>query len=207
MRTERRKMMASAQFLFDYERLSYIENNSNATIDTGVTATQDTKVEMDFKANENKINYTFLHGRNIFYIGSGNANTINYVLLGNVNISSSCNYDKSIRHTYVIGCKYGFSVDGVMMHGKVDGTFTGTKTLVCVQGYKCMLYGLKVSEGNKLIRDYIPCKRKSDGVIGMYDLVGRKFYTSPNGVAFSGGVNHRAKIVSLFEPVAERRAA
>ena len=42
------------------------------------------------------------------------------------------------------------------------------------------------SDGNRLV-ELIPCKRKSDGVIGMYDLVGRKFYTSPNGVAFTGG--------------------
>lgn len=42
------------------------------------------------------------------------------------------------------------------------------------------------SDGNRLV-ELIPCKRKSDGVIGMYDLVGRKFYTSPNGVAFIGG--------------------
>ena len=42
------------------------------------------------------------------------------------------------------------------------------------------------SDGNRLV-ELIPCKRKSDGVIGMYDLVGRKFYTSHNGVAFIGG--------------------
>ena len=42
------------------------------------------------------------------------------------------------------------------------------------------------SDGNRLV-ELIPCKRKSDGVIGMYDLVGRKFYTSQNGVAFTGG--------------------
>lgn len=33
----------------------------------------------------------------------------------------------------------------------------------------------------------IPAKRKSDGIIGMYDLVGCKFYTSPNGMKFTGG--------------------
>ena len=42
------------------------------------------------------------------------------------------------------------------------------------------------SDGNRLV-ELIPCKRKSDGVIGMYDLVGRKFYTSQNGVSFTGG--------------------
>lgn len=52
---------------------------------------------------------------------------------------------------------------------------------------KLRIYNFTYSSyGNRLV-ELIPCKRKSDGVIGMYDLVGRKFYTSPNGVAFTGG--------------------
>ena len=47
------------------------------------------------------------------------------------------------------------------------------------------IYDLDI--GGDVNAHFIPVKRKSDGVIGMYDLVGRKFYTSPNGVAFTGG--------------------
>ena len=182
MRTDRRK-----SFYYRYKKINYIENTANATIETDIIATQDTKVEMDFEAAENKLNYTFLHGRNVFYIGSGPEDTVNYVLLGNVNISRYAEYNKMKRHTYIIGCKYGFSVDGLYLHGGVSGDFVGQKTITFVQGYKGKCYGVKISEGNKLIRDYIPCKRKSDGVVGMYDLVGRKFYTSPFGEVFTGG--------------------
>lgn len=49
------------------------------------------------------------------------------------------------------------------------------------------VYFLKMKENGVLVRDFVPVKRNSDGAIGMYDLVGKKFYTSPNGVAFSGG--------------------
>ena len=49
------------------------------------------------------------------------------------------------------------------------------------------VYSLIITYDGKPVRNFIPAKRKSDGVIGMYDLVGRKFYTSPNGVAFTGG--------------------
>lgn len=52
---------------------------------------------------------------------------------------------------------------------------------------KSRLYNFIYSADGKRIVQLIPCKRKLDGVIGMYDLVGRKFYTSPNGVAFTGG--------------------
>lgn len=182
MRTDRRKI-----FYYRYKKINYIENTANATIETDIIATQDTKVEIDFEAAENKVNNTFLHGRNVFYIGSGNMDTINYVQLGNVNISPYAKYNKMKRHTYIIGCKYGFSVDGLSLHGGISGDFVGQKTIAFVQGYKGKCYGVKISEGNQLVRHFIPVKRKSDGVIGMYDLVGRKFYTSPNGVAFYGG--------------------
>ena len=49
------------------------------------------------------------------------------------------------------------------------------------------LYGAKIYHRNVLKCNLVPVKRKSDGVIGMYDLVGKKFYTSPNGMAFTGG--------------------
>lgn len=53
--------------------------------------------------------------------------------------------------------------------------------------FRTRIYNFICSADGKRIVQLIPCKRKSDGVIGMYDLVGRKFYTSPNGVAFTGG--------------------
>ena len=182
MRTDRRK-----SFYYRYKKINYIENTANATIETDIIATQDTKVEMDFEAAENKNNYAFLHGRNVFYIGSGNEDTINYVLLGNVNISNIANYNKMKRHTYIIGCKYGFSVDGLSLYGGISGDFVGQKSIAFVLGYKGKCYGVKISEGNQLVRHFIPVKRKSDGVIGTYELVGSKFYTSPNGAAFTGG--------------------
>ena len=183
MRTDRRRKI----FYYRYKKINYIENIADATIETDIIATQDTKVEMDFEAAENKINNTFLNGRNVFYIGSGSEDTINYVQIGNINISSITKYNKMKRHTYIIGCKYGFSVDGLSLHGGISGDFVGQMPITFVQGYKGKCYGVKISEGNQLVCHFIPVKRKSDGVIGMYDLVGRKFYTSPNGVAFTGG--------------------
>ena len=91
------------------------------------------------------------------------------------------------RHTYIIGCKYGVSIDGLSLHKGISGDFVGQNAIGFILGYKGKCYGVKISEGNQLVRHFIPVKRKSDGVIGMYELVGRRFYTSPNGVAFTGG--------------------
>lgn len=45
----------------------------------------------------------------------------------------------------------------------------------------------KIKDNGTLIRDYIPVKRKSDDVYGMWDAVGKTFNTSPNSVPFEGG--------------------
>ena len=40
------------------------------------------------------------------------------------------------------------------------------------------IYGCKIYNSDKLIRDFIPCYRKADNVSGMYDVVNKKFYTN-----------------------------
>ena len=49
------------------------------------------------------------------------------------------------------------------------------------------LYALKMWTDSVLMRDFIPAKRKSDGMIGLYDLVSGTFFTDANGGNFTGG--------------------
>lgn len=39
------------------------------------------------------------------------------------------------------------------------------------------IYPLKVYKGNRVIINIVPCCRKADGTKGIYDMVGKKFYT------------------------------
>ena len=50
-------------------------------------------------------------------------------------------------------------------------------------GYFCYskLYGCKCYQGTTLIRDFIPVRRNVDGAIGLFDLVGNRFYSEANG--------------------------
>lgn len=43
---------------------------------------------------------------------------------------------------------------------------------------KCRVYGLKLWNNWTLEKDFVPCYRKSDDVIWMYDLVNNQFYTN-----------------------------
>lgn len=59
-------------------------------------------------------------------------------------------------------------------------------------GYGCAmkLYGLKVyNASGSIINMLIPCYRKSDSVIGMYDLVNNQFYINAGTGAFTKGAD------------------
>ena len=49
------------------------------------------------------------------------------------------------------------------------------------------IYDIQIINNGKLYRHYIPCYRKSDNVIGMYDVVGHTFYTNDGSGSFTKG--------------------
>ena len=48
-------------------------------------------------------------------------------------------------------------------------------------------YYLQIYMDGVLVRDFVPCYRKSDDVIGMYDLVSNSFFTNAGSGAFEKG--------------------
>ena len=53
---------------------------------------------------------------------------------------------------------------------------------------KIFAFWAKDSNGN-FIANYVPCYRKNDGVIGMYDTTSRSFFTSANSGTFTKGAD------------------
>lgn len=96
------------------------------------------------------------------------------------------------RYNISLNANHDFCINGEKILS-LDSTkkFVGLGTIKFNKNSKYYniinLYSLIITYDGKPVRNFIPAKRKLDGVIGMYDLVGRKFYTSPNGVAFTGG--------------------
>lgn len=70
--------------------------------------------------------------------------------------------------------------------------------------YKGKLYSCKVSKDDTLLADFVPCYRKADGEIGMYDLVLQKFYVNDGTGVFLKGNDVIDSISPLM--VAWRRA-
>lgn len=198
MRTLRRKLIRQRILPASYERLNYIENTSTAYIDCGLppkyTFDYELKafvhsgnVVLGYQTPDDAHDYRFFWINNSYYFDVGRSRVSIYTGL----ITSDSYYHAKFGNYYIKGIyplknetrgpifdetMYGASIKNLYLFGE-SPSFSK----------KGRIYFLKIKDRGKFIRDFIPAKRKSDGVIGMYDLVGRKFYISPNGVAFTGG--------------------
>lgn len=54
---------------------------------------------------------------------------------------------------------------------------------------QCKMKFFKLYKNDELIRYFIPCYRKSDEEIGMYDIIGKNFYTNSGTGTFTKGVD------------------
>ena len=126
--------------------------------------------------------------------GSGKHHSINKnVPLWGVGDMYETSWKLKQRYNISLNANHDFCINGEKILS-LDGTkeFVGLGTIKFNNGRESYyniinVYSLIITYDGKPVRNFIPAKRKLDGVIGMYDLVGKKFYTSPNGEAFTGG--------------------
>lgn len=52
---------------------------------------------------------------------------------------------------------------------------------------KAKMYRFEIYDGSEQVRNFIPAKRKSDNVVGLYDTVNRQFYTNSGSGSFTAG--------------------
>lgn len=80
-------------------------------------------------------------------------------------------------------------IDGENIYSLWNDTFSDTWTIWIWDvtynwyGWKCKYF--KISDWTTLVRDFVPCYRKSDGEIWMYDLINNQFYTNSWTLTFT----------------------
>lgn len=193
MRTGRRKMIGHN----NYERLEYIENTSTAYIDCGLKPkhTFDYEIKTDIITgngilgcifNNDITDFRFFYTNPTIWFDVGfrriflqiSTGTPIHIKFGNYFIENLVNKEKVTKVIFDEKMNDAIITNLFLWNIKPsDHSYESTGKI----------WLLNINDNGKPIRKFIPVKRKSDGVIGMYDLVGRKFYTSPNGVAFTGG--------------------
>ena len=198
----------TTQLPSEYTQVDYIEGHRAEYIDTGFKATPKTRVEAtfqftqvtpvqqrifgnDYSETDGLVFTTYINGGGNFAWACQN-NIGNWQ---NTGITADTN-----KHTFIID-----SLNKVVtMDDRYNTTITTTRTnnsintmLLFAYRYNNVvdtnsksylkMYSTKIYDNNVLVRDFIPCYRNSDNVVGMYDLVNNVFYTNQGTGAFTYG--------------------
>ena len=196
-----------------YRKVEYIENTSNAYINTGINGSMDLNFYIEFLPTELATAYKSGAG-SIF--GSRSAYNSRAYQLTTYNKVSP--YDAAKCGHFLCANNYGWSNSKAptanmllnqkniikkenLIFTRADGstftltsqTFTTAATITIFQcagagePAKIKLYKLQFSRGSNVLRDFIPVKNTLTNQYGLLDTVEQKFYVSPNGVEFNGG--------------------
>ena len=179
----------------EYQEIEYIQNSGAQYIDTGIIPDNSTGIELVYKALDYATSQ-YLAGARVGWTGS-----INYGVNGSgsrtdwdIRFNSTTTYSSIQRTDHKTKTKI------IMTNG--NGTWdledleTGEKfntaltnkvvsatTNFMLFAYsadnihnKLRIYSCKLYSGEELIKDLVPCYRKSDDVRGMYDLINGVFH-------------------------------
>ena len=184
-----------------FQEVEYIESSGTQYIDTDVNVNNNLRVVSRFNVTQNADNCIF-GGRlstndsqfcflklpsNPYEFRTDYGNTTGYKFGGNVNTWYKIDKDKNITY-----------LDDQVIHTDNVQTFNtniplyifarNTNGTINAYAYLQIAY-LQIYDNGTLVRDFIPCYRKSDNEIGLYDLVNGVFYTNAGTGTFTKGGN------------------
>lgn len=183
-------MKGTARVPEGYTEVEYIESSGTQYIDTGFKPNQETKMSL---------NMAFLSAAGENVAGTRNSSSDTTNRFGIVTFGSASKIGSMFRgtatqgipvdtatHSYTLS-KSGLTVDGVSYGGADSGTFACTyPVILCgwnngsngIAPNKSRIVSCDIYAGGALARQFVPCKNP-DGTVGLYDLVGGQFYTTP----------------------------
>lgn len=184
----------------EYQEVEYIESTGTQYIDTGFKPNQNTRFKIKLYANLTNTNYNSPYGENDsnneFRIGiqSDDVNASWYIRYASQSVVIYAKIDKYEKVINVDHNKNVVDFNGWQYRLTPETSFQSTKNLylfmangVSGRNFYGRIYSSSIYDNDVLVRDFIPCFRKSDNVIGMYDLVNNQFYTNQGTGEFIKG--------------------
>ena len=184
----------------EYQQVEYIESTGTQYIDTGVEISKlklqngiKTKLEASFVSQSSSqamfkdtTSYYFIGVKSNGYFYSGL--DVNYPATDLLNdgekhifeldsLNKTFKIDETIKTTYNVTSYNENSSGNIHLFNVSNGNFP------C----KAKIYNCKIYDNGTLVRNFIPCYRKSDNAIGLYDTVERCFYTNQGSGIFLKG--------------------
>ena len=187
-----------------YQQVEYIESTGTQYIDTGIntnttTSRYETKISPSLVSgtigifgtrNNTTANQSSM---NVFIIdGTFRLDWLNGAMGSSVRISSNTEYTISITRGLATINNVNYRTGDTI---SIDGSYTfyigsfNNVGSVYSKGFSGKIYYSKLYNNNILVFDGVPCYRKSDNEIGMYDFVSNTFFTNAGTGTFIKGDN------------------
>ena len=191
----------------EYQQVEYIKSSGLGYIDTGYRVGPNTGIKTRFKFDDLTVQQrVFVNQGNLpyhFYInGSGK---FAYRFENVADSSNTIWYNTGIPVTTDI---YDLEFNVINGYYKINNTLyrmldaprTNTSNInltianyltVSGTGVSTLLriYSFNIYENGTLVRQYVPCYRKTDNVVGLYEVMEGNFYSSGNSDSFTKGSN------------------
>lgn len=196
-----------------YQEVEYIQTTGTQYIDTNFVITKDTEVNIDVQltsySTQDRIFAIWMDsdygGFSYEIYVNGSSKRARATQNGVGNWETSNVWVDTNRHVFILNnSRFKIYTNWNLVYNQANSaniTRTQTRTLPLLarkfitssSGYsiqqkaKAKLYSCQISDNGVLVRDFIPCYRKSDNVIGLWDSVGRVFYTNAGSGTFWKG--------------------
>jgi len=189
-----------------YQEVEYLKTTGSQYINTGYLPSRNVKIDTTFStASTNTSLWGASNDNNHrfkFFVNTSYG--VGYRLFSNTSIQattvSSTTITADTKYNFVFDVKNKeFYIDGVKKATLVDANGVDINYPIYIFANNVAgsagtilsgnLYGFKLFNNDILVRNMVPCYRKSDNVKGMYDLIENKFYTNAGTGTFEAGNN------------------
>lgn len=193
---------ATGDAVEEYQRVEYIEATGTQYIDSGYKPTSEAlKYDLEYAITSSTCNFSIMGNNddtdkyfgiqfwgNKFYIGTSRGllykswtqNQKYHKIVEANNGTLTVTTDGVGESTSYVSSLYKNSSIGLFA--------CKSDTKVVSYGH-ARIYYAKIYDNNILVRDFVPVVRSRDGVAGLYDMVGHKFYANAGSGSFkTGGV-------------------
>ena len=189
-----------------YQEVEYIESTGTQYIDTGINF-EDNNFNIDVKFVKNE---TSTSEQAIFSIWTSNYNYWNFFIRNTNNLDVYTSNHHELSYTIQKDQIYNSKVSREDNHWELKvndnaidwdytpSTINNTTLKIFTRGdvpnstysdTHISLYSMYIYINDKLSYSFIPCYRKSDGKVGLFDIINKKFYTNAGTGEFLKGDN------------------
>ncbi|MDD2391526.1 MAG: prepilin-type N-terminal cleavage/methylation domain-containing protein [Bacilli bacterium] len=177
----------SGYTFYDYIRITNDSDNGyHNSINTGIPFNTANKIEFKYKSTDTLSNILFMCG----YVSSTSKAAPYIAASVGSNVTTNSFTNSTLTPNNITR---GQASDGTIKSFILDYTSSNTNSISFGSWSDISWsrtidwYSFKIWNNGTLLRNFIPAKRNSDNILGMYDLVNNVFYTNAGTGAFTAG--------------------